>query len=210
MRMRWCWLFLATMCVGPCMLNAQSNAQPNGWVLSAGAGVGVANVPTSTTPVYFDATQLTARLAVQHAIGAGFFGGVSLLATVATEGSDCVFGPCAPHFRHHAASASLSYVRGSTPRRWIPIGSLAAGVARLPEHWASTPGTRTPSASTFLLSGALDLPLIVRRRTALLVGWEGSVLPNAPGDRVTVNAITITMRRALLPRTTESPSSAWP
>ena len=193
-------LITATVCVVPHMLNAQSPEPTNGWVIAASLGAGVANVPNSPTPVYFDATQLTARLAVQRTLGAGFSGGVSLLATLDTQGSDCALGPCAPQFSHNAGSATLTYVPGRTVQRWIPIASLSAGVARLPEQWAATPGTRTPAASTWLVGGALDLPLMVRPRTTLLVGWEGSVLPNAPGDHVVVNTIVVTVRHALLRR----------
>lgn len=190
-------LIAATVCVAPRLLNAQPHAPTNGWVVAASLGADVAIVPDSPTPVYFDATQLTGRLAVQHALRAGFSGGVSLLATLGAEGSDCTLGPCAPQFRHHAASATLTYVPGGIVRQWIPIASVAAGVARLPEQWAAAPGTRTPAASAWLLGGAFDLPLVVRPRTALLVGWEGSVLPNTPGDRIVVNTIVITARHAL-------------
>lgn len=198
MRLRLFSLVTATACVLPGFLNAQPPSPTRGWVASGSLGAGVANVPDSRTPVYFDATQLTARAAIQHTLGAGFLGGVSLLATVRTAGSDCTLGPCAPQFRHHAASATLTYVHGRTVQRWIPIASVATGVARLPEQWAATPGTRTPAASTWLVGGAVDLPLVVRPRTALLVGWEGSVLPNAPGDRIVVNTIVLTVRHALL------------
>jgi hypothetical protein len=45
-----------------------------------------------------------------------------------------------------------------------------------------------------LLNAAVDLPLFVRPRTALLLGWESSLLPNAPGDRILVNTFVLTLR----------------
>lgn len=195
-------LITAAVCTVPSLLKAQVQAQAptSGWVIAAGLGVGVANAPASSTPVYFDATQLTARVAAQRTLGAGFSGGVSLLSTLGTEGSDCALGPCAPQFRHHAASATLTYVHRQTVKRWLPIVSVATGVARLPEQWAAAPGTRTPAASTWLVGSAVDLPLVVRPRTALLLGWEGAVMPNAPGDRVVVNTLVLTLRHARLRR----------
>ncbi len=184
----------------PCVLAAQSREKTTGWAIAASIGAGVADVPTSPTPVYFDASQVTARLAVQRSLGAGFAGGISLLGTIGTTGSDCALGPCAPQFRQSAASATITYIHRASIERWIPIVSLAAGYARLPEQWAAAPETRTPAAGTLLLSGALDVPLVIRSRSAVLVGWESSVLPNAPGDRIAVNTIVFTVRHALRPR----------
>jgi hypothetical protein len=87
-------LLLMSMMVSPCLLRAQSADPAPPWTFSAALGAGVADVPTSTAPRYFDSSQLTARLGVQRALGADLHGGVSLLGTFATEGGDCTFGPC--------------------------------------------------------------------------------------------------------------------
>lgn len=78
-------------------------------------------------------------------------------------------------------------LRGSTVRRWMPIPTLGAGIARL-QNWDA------PASNTMLLNAAVDLPLWVRPRAALLLGWESSLLPNAPGDRILVNTLVLTMR----------------
>lgn len=190
-------LLTVALCVTPLALTAQANEQANGWVIGASVGAGASSVPTSPTPVYFDATQLTARVLVQHAIGGGLYGGLALMGTLSSTGSDCTLGPCAPPFRQHAGYVTLNYVPGRAIHQWTPIVSALVGVARLPEQWSATPGTRTPAVNTLTLGGAIDVPLLVRPRTALLVGWEGSVLPNAPGDRIAVNTLVITVRHTL-------------
>lgn len=178
----------------PIAVRAQRSDASARWAFSAAIGAGVADVPKSASPTYFDASQLTARVGAQRQFGAGLFGGVSLLATVGATGSDCIFGPCAPHVRQHVLSATTSYVHAGVIRRFIPIVSLAAGVARLPEQWASFPRDRTPAANTLSLTAAFDIPLYVRQRTALLLGWETGVIPNAPGDAIHVNALVLSLR----------------
>ena len=180
-------LLLMSMVVSPGLLRAQPADARSPWNFTAAVGAGVADVPRSTAPRYFDSSQLTARVGVQRTLGADLYGGVSLLGTLATEGGDCTLGACAPQFRHHALSATLSYVRGNIVRRWMPIPTLGAGIARL-ENWD------TPASNTMLLNAAVDLPLLVRPRTALLLGWESSLLPNAPGDRILVNTLVLTLR----------------
>ena len=199
MRIRFLPIVVATFTAAP-MLRGQSHDATSAWTLAAAIGGVVANVPASVAPTYFDATELTARFAAQRSLGAGVFGGVSALATLGTRGSDCTLGPCAPQFRHHALSATLTYVGGPSFRRWRPVPTLASGVARLPEQWAATPGTRTPAANAFYLHAALDVPLLVDSRTALLLGCESGVLPNAPGGRIVTNGLVLTLRHTPLQR----------
>ncbi len=183
----------ATALIIPIVLGAQSPNTANPWAIAGGLGVGAALVPESSAPVYFDATQITARIEVQRSLGRGLFGGAAMMATLGTEGGDCVgIGPCAPQFRHHWAKATLSYVHRNALRQWIPVASLGAGFARLPET-AGTPA-RSPAVNTMLLSGSVDMPLLVGARSALLAGWESSVLPNAPGGRVFVHTLVLTAR----------------
>jgi hypothetical protein len=91
-------------------------------------------------------------------------------------------------------NANITYIPARAIRRLIPILSLAAGLARLPEQWAAAPRGRTPAANALSLSAALDVPMYVRPRAALLLGWETGVLPNAPGDPVRMNALVLTLR----------------
>lgn len=182
----------------PHTLRAQENDSAGGWVIAAGLGLGLANVPESRTPVFFDALQQSARVAVQRNVGAGVSAGVSLTTTVGTEGGDCVgIGPCAPRFSHRTVSGTLTYVRGQRLRQWKPMATVAAGLARLPETRASAPNTRTPAKNTWQLGAAIDVPVLIGPGTALLLGWETQVIPDAPGGAVTVNTLVMTLRHSL-------------
>lgn len=112
-------------------------------------------MPESRTPVYFDALQQTARVALQRNVGAGVSAGVSLTTTVGTEGGDC------------------------------------AGIG---------PNARTPAKSTWQIGGAIDFPVLVGPGTALLLGQEGHIIPDAPGGGVGVNTLVMTLRHSLFRR----------
>ena len=176
-------------------LHAQRHDDLSRWAISVGVGAGVASVASSAHPTYFDASQLTARVGVQHAIGGGLVGGLALVATIGVTGSDCTLGPCAPQVKQHVLSANVAYHYRRAVRRFVPIVSLGAGVARLPEQWATGVLPRTPAASTVSTSAALDVPIFVRPRAALLIGWESGVLPNAPGGRIRTNALVLSARQ---------------
>jgi hypothetical protein len=75
MRIRSFNLIVSTALLLPCVLGAQS--RENAWAFTAGLGAGIANVPTLASPVYFDASQVTAHLSIQRALGGGLFGGVA-------------------------------------------------------------------------------------------------------------------------------------
>lgn len=180
--------------ITPMVLHAQQADGLPRWALSVGAGAGVASVPRSAQPTYCDASQLSARVGAQHVIGGGFVGGLALATTIGVTGSDCTLGPCAPQVKQHVISASVAYHYGRALRRFVPIVSLSAGVARLPEQWATGDRRRTPAANTVSASAALDVPIFVQQRTALLIGWETGVLPDAPGGRIRTNALVLTVR----------------
>lgn len=185
----------------PHTLRAQENDSARGWVIAGGLGLGLANVPESRTPVYFDALQQTARVALQRNVGAGMSAGVSLTTTVGTEGGDCAgIGPCAPRFSHRTVSGTLTYVRGQRLRSWKPMATVAAGLAQIPETWASGLNARTPAKSTWQIGAAIDFPVLVGPGTALLLGWEGHIIPDAPGGGVGVNTLVMTLRHSLFRR----------
>jgi hypothetical protein len=200
MRIRFLCIVVTAAFLAPPTMHAQSQDAASAWTVATALGGGVANAPTSMSPTYFDAAQFTARLAVQRALGAGLLGGMSALATLGPRGSDCTLGACAPQFRHHAVTATLTYAWRGAGHRWTPMATLGTGVARLPEQWAATPGTRTPAANTLLLHAALDVPLIVRSRTAVLLGWEHGIMPNAPGGQIATNTLVLTLRHTPLQR----------
>lgn len=158
-------------------------------------------MPESRTPVYFDALQQTARVAVQRNVGAGVSAGVSLTTTVGTEGGDCLgIGPCAPRFSHRTVSGTVTYVRGARLRQWKPMATVSAGLAQIPETWASGIDARTRATSTWQIGAAIDFPVLIGPGTALLLGWEGHVIPEAPGGGVGVNTLVMTLRHSLTRR----------
>ena len=182
----------------PHTLRAQETDRSRGWVIAGRLGLGLANVPESRTPTYFDALQQTARVALQRNVGAGVSAGVSLTTTVGTEGGDCVgIGPCAPRFSHRTFSGTLTYVRGQRLRSWKPMATVVAGLAQIPETWASGLNARTPAKSTWQIGAAIDFPVLVGPGTALLLGWEGHIIPDAPGGGVGVNTLVMTLRHSL-------------
>jgi hypothetical protein len=195
MRNRLLAVFLSAIALTTTTVQAQSGARSSGWSYGIGVSAGLANVPSSADPVYFSASSLATRLVVRRDVGNGLSGGLAFTGTLGVTGSDCVMGPCAPQFKHHALAATLSYARGNSLQQWIPMATVGAGVARMPEQWAISPNRQTTSAqNSLLLNAALDVPVYVRSRTALLVGWESGLIPNTSGGRVTLNALVLSMR----------------
>lgn len=185
----------------PHTLRAQQKDSASGWVIAGGLGLGLANVPESRTPLFFDALQQTARVAVQRNLGTGVSVGVLVSTTVGTEGSDCLgIGPCAPRFSHRTVSGTLTYVRGTHLRQWKPMATVSAGLAQIPETWASGIDARTPARSTWQIGAAIDFPVLVGPGTALLLGWEGHIIPDAPGGGIGVNTLVMTLRHSLFRR----------
>lgn len=195
MRTRLLAVFSSAVVLTATALQAQPRERSSGWTFGVGVSAGVANVPSSSDPAYFDASNLATRLVVQRDVGNGFSGGLAFTGTLGVSGGDCVMGPCAPHFKHHALNATLSYALGRSLQQWIPMATVGAGVARMPEQWGALRNRQTTAGgNAVLLNAALDVPVYVGSRSAVLLGWESGVIPNALGGRVALNALVLSMR----------------
>lgn len=182
----------------PGLTVAQHPSAPPRWVGSGSIGLGGAEVARYGDSTYSDAGQITARVGLGRSLAYGLSAGVMLVTTIGVTGGDCIpITPCAPWVDQQILGATLSYVHGGAIRRFMPTGSAAVGVARLPGQWAPAPRLQADPSRTLSLSAALEIPIFVKDRTAFLLGWEMGVFPNATREGIRTYALLLSLRRRL-------------